>query len=61
MTNKQMNFQDYSVSKPTNEWFEDSCRVWAEYYSFLLGLSIWDDAEKAWIQDQFNFNKIYDV
>ena len=56
-----MNFQDYSVSKPSDEWFEDSCRVWAEHYSFLLGLSIWDDAEKAWFEDQFNFNKIYDV
>lgn len=56
-----MNFQDYCVSKPSDEWFEDSCRLWADYYSFVLGLSIWDDAEKAWFEDQFNFNKIYDV
>jgi hypothetical protein len=47
--------------EPMQEWFEDSCRMWAEHYSFLLGLSIWDDAEKAWIEDQFNFNKLYDV
>jgi hypothetical protein len=61
MTKTKMKFQDYPISKPSQEWFENSCRMWAEHYSFLLGLSIWDDAEKAWIEEQFNFNKIYDV
>ena len=61
MTNKQMNFQDYSVSKPSDEWFEDRCRVWAEYYNWILSLKIWSNSDIAWFEDQFNFNKIYDV
>jgi len=61
MTNKQMNFQDYCICKPSAEWFEDSCKLWADHYSFLLGLSFNSESDNVWFRDQFNANKIYDV
>lgn len=56
-----MNFQDYSICKPDNVWFEKSCNTWAEHYNFLLGLPYNTESENAWFRDQFNSNKIYDV
>lgn len=61
MTKIKMNFQDYSICKPDNVWFEKSCNTWAEHYNFLLGLPYNTESENAWFRDQFNSNKIYDV
>jgi hypothetical protein len=61
MTNKQMNFQEYSITKPSAEWFESSCNIWADHYNFLLGLSFNSESENVWFQDQLNANKLYDV
>ena len=43
------------------EWFDDSCYVWANHYSFLLGLSYNTEADNVWYREQLNMNKIYDV
>jgi hypothetical protein len=61
MTKIKMDFQNYSVCKPSQEWFESSCNLWADHYNFLLGLSFNTEAENVWFKDQLNANKLYDV
>lgn len=56
-----MDFQDYSVCKPSQEWFENSCNLWMQHYTFLLSLSFNTKDEEVWYKEQFNMNKIYDV
>ena len=56
-----MNFQDYSVCKPTWDWFQDSCNLWLQHYNFMLGLSFNTKDEEVWYQENFKMNKIYDV
>lgn len=56
-----MNFKDYSVSKPSNDWFETSCNLWADHYNFMLGISWNSDADNAWYKEQISINKLYDV
>jgi hypothetical protein len=60
MTKIKMDFQDYSISKPSAEWFENSCRMWADHYSFLLGLSFITKEEEVWYRENLQMNKIYD-
>ena len=43
------------------EWFEDSCNMWANHYSFLLELPWNTEADKQWYKERINMNKIYDV
>ncbi len=47
--------------EPMQEWFEFSCRLWANHYNFLLSLSWNTEAENVWYREQINMNKIYDV
>ena len=61
MTKIKMDFQDYSVCKPSQEWFENSCNLWMQHYTFLLSLSFNTKDEEVWYKEQFNMNKIYDV
>jgi len=61
MTKIKMNFQDYSVCKPDLDWFESSCNMWVEHYSFLLGLSFNTEVDNVWFREQISFNKLYDV
>jgi len=61
MTKTKMKFQDYPIHKPSQEWFENSCNSWSEYYNWILSLKIWSDSDVAWFEDQLKFNKIYDV
>ncbi len=56
-----MNFKDYSITKPSQEWFESSCNMWVDYYNFMLGMFFNTEADNAWYQDQLNANKLYDV
>lgn len=56
-----MNIQNHFTLKPSQEWFESSCSLWAEHYNFLLGLSFNTEADNAWFRDQFNANKLYDI
>ena len=56
-----MDFQDYSVCKPSAEWFEASCNLWADHYNFMLGISWNSDADNAWYKEQICINKLYDV
>jgi hypothetical protein len=57
----EMNFKDYSITKPSQEWFESSCNMWVDYYNFMLGMFFNTEADNAWYQDQLNANKLYDV
>jgi hypothetical protein len=43
------------------QWFEDSCEMWASHYSFLLNLPWNTEADKMWYKEQINMNKLYDV
>jgi hypothetical protein len=61
MTKIKMDFQDYSVCKPSAEWFEASCNLWADHYNFMLGISWNSDADNAWYKEQICINKLYDV
>lgn len=61
MTKIKMDFQDYSICKPSQEWFESSCNLWADHYNFMLGISFNSDADNAWYKEQICFNKLYDV
>lgn len=56
-----MDFQDYSVCKPSQEWFENSCNLWLQYYNFMLSLSFNTKDEEVWYEEHFNMNKVYDV
>lgn len=56
-----MDFQDYSICKPSQEWFESSCNLWADHYNFMLGISFNSDADNVWYKEQICFNKLYDV
>jgi len=56
-----MDFQDYSISKPSKEWFESSCNLWTDHYNFLLGISFNSESDNAWYKEQICFNKLYDV
>jgi len=47
--------------EPLQEWFEYSCMLWANYYSFLLNLPWNTEADKMWYKEQINMNKLYDV
>jgi hypothetical protein len=60
MNKIEMQLQNIN-SEPMQDWFEFSCRLWADHYSFLLGLSYNTEADKVWYREQFNMNKIYDV
>lgn len=56
-----MDFQNYSICKPSQEWFEDSCNMWANHYNFLLSLSFITEVDRVWYREKLNQNKIYDV
>lgn len=47
--------------EPMQQWFENSCNLWVQHYSYLLNLSFNTEADKVWYKEQFNMNKIYDV
>ena len=47
--------------EPMQQWFEDSCGMWVNHYSFLLTLPWNTEADKQWYKEQINMNKIYDV
>jgi hypothetical protein len=47
--------------QPMQEWFEDSCNVWVNHYSFLLELPWNTEADKMWYKEQISMNKLYDV
>jgi hypothetical protein len=36
-------------------------QIWMNHYNFLLSLSMWTDSEKKSFEEDFNFNKVYDV
>lgn len=61
MTKIKMDFQDYSITKPSQEWFESSCNLWADHYNFMLGISFNSDVDNAWYKEQICINKLYDV
>ena len=61
MTKIKMDFQDYSITKPSAEWFESSCNLWADHYNFMLSLSLNTEADNAWYKEQISINKLYDV
>jgi hypothetical protein len=60
MNKIEMQLQEIN-REPMQEWFEFSCRLWANHYNFLLSLSWNTEAENVWYREQFNMNKIYDV
>jgi hypothetical protein len=39
----------------------NSAQFWMDHYNFLLSLSIWDEDQRRVFQEEFNFNKVYDV
>ena len=47
--------------EPLQEWFENSCSMWVDYYNLVLNASWNTDADKMWYQEQINMNKLYDV
>jgi hypothetical protein len=38
-----------------------SSQVWMGHFNFILSLTLWSDSEREIFQDDFNYNKIYDV
>lgn len=60
MNKIQMQLQNLN-SELMKQWFESSCDIWANHYSFLLGLPWNTEADKVWYREQINMNKIYDV
>lgn len=56
-----MTFQDYSITKPSQEWFESSCNLWTDQYNFLLSLSFNTEVDNLWYKEQIRINRLYDV
>lgn len=58
----KIKMQLHHINKePLQEWFEDSCNMWVNHYSFLLELPWNTEADKQWYKEQINMNKLYDV
>jgi len=34
---------------------------WMNHFNFVLSLTLWSDSEKSMYQEDFNYNKVYDV
>lgn len=61
MTNIKMKTLQDCNTELMKDWFESSCMIWADHYSFLLGLSFNTKEDEVWYREHFNMNKIYDV